>query len=51
LAASGICISQEDLSFILEMNRIVSLRGKELSLIEIQKLSEEYYNQKDGKIN
>jgi len=41
-------ISQEDLSFILEMDRIVSVKGKELSLNEIQKLSDEYYNQKDG---
>jgi len=44
-------VSQEDLSFILEMDRIVSTRGKELSLIEIQKLSNEYYNQQDGESN
>ena len=41
-------ISQEDLSFILEMDRIVSLRGPELSLKEIQTISVEYYNQQDG---
>lgn len=50
MAASGINISQEDLAFILEMDRIVSIKGSELSLKEIQKISKEYYNQQNGEI-
>jgi hypothetical protein len=42
-------ICQEDLAFILEMDRIVSLRGPELSLKEIQTISSEYYCKQDGK--
>jgi hypothetical protein len=48
LAVSGMSICQEDLAFILEMERIVSLKGPELSLKEIQTISKEYYNQQDG---
>jgi hypothetical protein len=46
LAVSGIQISTEDLAYVLEMDRIVSMRGKELSLKEIKKINLEYYKTK-----